>query len=75
MIDVGANLTHSSFRDDLEAVVRENTKNRTAELARCREIITACTADLMDRLNPPSVKPDRETVEIVPGWSMSLAAA
>jgi glutamyl-tRNA reductase len=61
--------------DDLEAVVRENTKNRTAELARCREIIAARTADLMDRLNSPSVKPDRETVEIVPGWSMSLAAA
>jgi glutamyl-tRNA reductase len=61
--------------DDLEAVVRENTKNRTAELARCREIIHASVADLIDRSNPPSIRSARETVEIVPGWRFSAATA
>jgi glutamyl-tRNA reductase len=61
--------------DDLEAVVRENTKNRTAELALCREIIAERTADLMDRLNSPFAKPVREAVEVVPGWTLSAATA
>jgi glutamyl-tRNA reductase len=58
--------------DDLEAVVRENTKNRTAELARCREIIHASVVDLIDLLNPPSIRSARETV---PGWRFSAATA
>jgi glutamyl-tRNA reductase len=35
--------------DDLEAVVRENTKNREQELARCREIIQHHVGKLMLR--------------------------
>jgi glutamyl-tRNA reductase len=37
--------------DDLEAVVRENTKNREQELAVCRQIIAEHSAELMARLN------------------------
>ncbi len=37
--------------DDLEAVVRENTKNREQELATCHQIIAEHTVELMERLN------------------------
>ena len=39
--------------DDLEAVVRENTKNREQELAFCRQIIAKHTAELMARFAAP----------------------
>jgi glutamyl-tRNA reductase len=37
--------------DDLEAVVRENTKNREQELALCHQIVAEQAAELMERLN------------------------
>ena len=43
--------------DDLEAVVRENTKNRSQELALCEQIIAEHTAELMARFNTPFTKP------------------
>jgi glutamyl-tRNA reductase len=38
--------------DDLEAVVRENTKNREQELSFCHQIIAEHSAKLLDRLQP-----------------------
>ncbi|MEJ0090147.1 MAG: glutamyl-tRNA reductase [Limisphaerales bacterium] len=61
--------------DDLESVVRENTRNRTLELAFCHRIIAEYSAELMARLNPPLTHPDRETVEVVSGWMLAGATA
>jgi glutamyl-tRNA reductase len=46
--------------DDLEAVVRENTKNREQELARCQEIILQQVGKLMLRFagRPVGAAPD-----------------
>ena len=59
--------------DDLEAVVRENTKNREQELVLCREIIGRHTLELMMRLDPPA-RPAPATT-FVPGWTMEGAMA
>jgi glutamyl-tRNA reductase len=40
--------------DDLEVIVRENTRLREQELSRCREIIGAHTTDVMNRLSSQS---------------------
>ena len=57
--------------DDLEAVVRENTKNREQELAFCRQIIAKHTAELMARFDSP--RPP--AAEAGPGrWNMEPAA-
>jgi glutamyl-tRNA reductase len=61
--------------DDLEAVVRENTKNREQELAVCREIIAKHAAELMARFDSPYGRRAPAPVEIVPGWVMEAAAA
>ena len=61
--------------DDLEAVVRENTKNREAELAMCRQIIAAYSAELMGKFASPSAKPVRDAVRTVPGWALDGATA
>ena len=58
--------------DDLEAVVRENTKNREQELAVCQQIIAEHAAQLMARLESPAGRP--VAVEIVPGWILEAAA-
>jgi hypothetical protein len=50
----------------LEAVVRENTKNRGQELALCRQIISELTTELMERLNAAPAKRGAETIETVP---------
>ena len=60
--------------DDLEAVVRENTKNREQELALCREIIARHTAELMARFDLPARRAP-VSVETVPGWALEGAAA
>jgi glutamyl-tRNA reductase len=51
--------------DDLEAVVRENTRNREQELVLCREIIRQHVGKLMLRFagRPASVTPDEPLVE------------
>jgi glutamyl-tRNA reductase len=61
--------------DDLEAVVRENTKNREQELAVCREIIAAHAAALMERFNAPFVQPAKNASGTSPGWAMGGAMA
>jgi glutamyl-tRNA reductase len=42
--------------DDLEAIVRENTKCREQELAHCQSIIAERTATVMAKIAPPSGK-------------------
>ena len=61
--------------DDLEAVVRENTKNREQELALCHQIIAEHTAGLMERFNSPFARQPRETTVTTPGWVQVGAAA
>ncbi|MGA2246241.1 MAG: glutamyl-tRNA reductase [Verrucomicrobiota bacterium] len=61
--------------DDLEAVVRENTKNREQELAVCQEIIARHAAELMTRFNAPGSRPTTAPVEVVPGWVMETTPA
>jgi len=59
--------------DDLEAVVRENTKNREQELAVCQSIITEHTAELMARFAASHSR--RTPVEAVAGWVLDGAVA
>ena len=59
--------------DDLEAVVRENTKNREQELSLCHAIIKKRAAELMQRFDLPFEGKPRETVELLPGWFLSGA--
>jgi glutamyl-tRNA reductase len=61
--------------DDLEAVVRENTKNREAELAVCHQIINDRTAALLKKLNAAPGKPATNHALTAPGWALSSATA
>jgi glutamyl-tRNA reductase len=61
--------------DDLEAVVRENTKNREQELAVCQEIIAEHAAELMARFDAPFGRRAPGPVEVVPGWMLEGATA
>lgn len=61
--------------DDLEAVVRENTKNREQELSFCRAIIDERAAELMKRFDSPFVKKTPVTAEVLPGWFLGGATA
>jgi glutamyl-tRNA reductase len=61
--------------DDLEAVVRENTKNREQELALCHEIIARHAAELMARFEAPQGRRAPAPVEIAPGWVLDGAVA
>jgi glutamyl-tRNA reductase len=56
--------------DDLEAVVRENTKNRSQELALCRQIIAGHSAELMARFDSPLAKRAE-----APAWALGGVAA
>jgi glutamyl-tRNA reductase len=60
--------------DDLEAVVRENTKNRKEELTVCQQIITEHTAELMARFNSPWLKRAPEAA-VAPDWALARATA
>jgi len=59
--------------DDLEAIVRENSKLREKELSRCNEIIVRRAAALMSKLNPPLANRPIAPVELVPGLTWSKA--
>jgi glutamyl-tRNA reductase len=60
--------------DDLEAVVRENTRNREQELALCEGIIARQVAELMARLESPQGRPAAAPAEPSPGWVLNTAA-
>ena len=57
--------------DDLEAVVRENTKNRVQELAVCQQIIAEHTAELMERFN--CQRPAATVSTVSGGWLTGAA--
>ena len=60
--------------DDLEAVVRENTRNREQELAVCHQIIAAQAGELMARYDSP--RANRAGHESAgSGWAVSGATA
>ena len=61
--------------DDLEAVVRENTKNREQELVVCEGIIAEHVAELMARFDSPFAKRAAATVAAVPDWALGGATA
>jgi glutamyl-tRNA reductase len=61
--------------DDLEAVVRENTKNREQELSFCHAIIDGHTAKLMKRFEPPVEKKSNTETEVLPGYFLSAGEA
>ncbi len=56
--------------DDLEAVVRENTKNRAQELTVCQAILAEHAAELMARFESPWAK--RAEV-VAPDWALGGA--
>jgi len=60
--------------DDLEAIVRENSKLREKELSGCNDIIARRAAALMAKLNLPPARPPVAPVELVPGWILCEAA-
>jgi glutamyl-tRNA reductase len=61
--------------DDLEAVVRENTKDREQELSFCNSVIYECAAALMKRFDSPFAKNQKEPVEVLPAWILGGATA
>jgi len=61
--------------DDLEAVVRENTKNREQELAVCQEIIAKHVAELMARFDAAAGRRGPVPVAALPGWALNRTAA
>jgi glutamyl-tRNA reductase len=61
--------------DDLEAVVRENTKNREQELVLCQQIIAEHAAELMARFESPIPRRAPAPVETIPGWALEGAMA
>jgi glutamyl-tRNA reductase len=60
--------------DDLEAVVRENTKNREQELSICHAIIQGRTAELMERLNSGAERQPTKSNPI-PVWGFETCPA
>ena len=56
--------------DDLESIVRENTKCREQELTRCQTIIVERTAAVMAKIKPAPKKIYDAGVSVRPGWSL-----
>ena len=54
--------------DHLEKLVRENLRQREAELARCRDIIEQRTAALMTKLTPVQKEPNDIRIQPEPRW-------
>jgi glutamyl-tRNA reductase len=61
--------------DDLEAVVRENTKNREQELSFCNAVIDERAAELMKRFDSPFERKSQPAVEALPGLVLGGATA
>jgi glutamyl-tRNA reductase len=61
--------------DDLEAVVRENTKNREQELAVCRQIILEHAAELMARFDSQFARRAPAAGGNLSDWVIARAAA
>jgi glutamyl-tRNA reductase len=61
--------------DHLEAIVRENVRQREQELARCQAILADRTAALMARFTPAPEKNYDRGVQIQPAWALDAVAA
>ncbi|HVM51295.1 MAG TPA: glutamyl-tRNA reductase [Candidatus Acidoferrum sp.] len=61
--------------DHLEAIVRENVRQREQELARCQAILGERTAALMARLEPAPPREPAGRGQAVPGWAIGAAAS
>ena len=61
--------------DHLEAIVRENVRQREQELARCQAIISERTAALMAKFAPAPEKNVDPGVRLQPGWALGAVAA
>ena len=61
--------------DHLEAIVRENVRQREQELARCQAIIGERAAALMARFTPAPETNYNPGVQPQPRWAMGAAAA
>jgi len=61
--------------DDLEAIVRENTKCREHELARCRTIIAGRAAELLARISPAPGRILAPQFPRLPDWQWAGALA
>ena len=61
--------------DHLQAIVRENSRQREQELSKCNDIIVRRAAALMAKIQPvPEHRPGEE-VELLPGWFFGGATA
>jgi glutamyl-tRNA reductase len=61
--------------DHLEAIVRENVRQREQELARCQVIISERTAALMAKLAPAPENREAPAIPSQPDWAMGVGAA
>jgi len=61
--------------DDLEAIVRENTKHRTQELAHCRAIIRERAAELLARISPTPDRILQPQCPLRPAWLFAIRSA
>jgi glutamyl-tRNA reductase len=61
--------------DHLEAIVRENVRQREQELARCQAILAARAAALMARFTPAPEKNFDPGVSAQAAWVLDAAAA
>jgi glutamyl-tRNA reductase len=64
--------------DDLEAIVKENTRQRSAELEHCAEIIAEHTEEFLARINPvtrPAAQPRENQRETTNAFNPALCHA
>jgi glutamyl-tRNA reductase len=61
--------------DDLEALVRENVRQREQELAQCRRIVDRETEAVMAKLNRKQERSHDQTKQLQPRWEFSSPVA
>jgi glutamyl-tRNA reductase len=61
--------------DHLQAIVRENSRQREQELSKCNGIIARRAAVLMAKIQLVPEKQPGQEVELLPGWILCGAAA
>ncbi len=59
--------------DHLQSIIRENSRLRQQELARCREIITRRATALMAKIQSRPVRQAELSAKWLPGWSLAGA--
>jgi glutamyl-tRNA reductase len=61
--------------DHLEAIVRENVRQREQELARCHAILAERTAAVMARFTPAPEKSFDPGIQTQPAWALNAVGA